>query len=116
MSRLKKITQLFGVMKQNRFRIQLRNFVNPLTPEQGQQTLRQARHALQRNMEGFWPRQKLKLRLFLMGQVRPIKFDDAMALVSWIFVSQSVFILVGTTSFVSVLLVLSNTLSFQGIH
>ena len=112
MSRLKKI---FGLMKQKRFGIQLRNFGNPLTPEQGQQALRQARHALQRNMEGFWPRQKLKLRLFLMGQVRPIKFDDAMALVSWIFVSQSVFILVGTTSFVSVLLVLSNTLSFQGI-
>jgi distribution and morphology protein 31 len=88
--------------------------VTPLSPEEGQKALRLARQALLNNVEGWWPRQKLRMRLFFMGQVRPMRFDDALALFSWVFVSQSVFILVGTTSFVSVVLFLANTLSFQG--
>jgi distribution and morphology protein 31 len=51
-----------------------------------------------------------------MGQIRPMKVDDVMALVSWIFVSQAAFVLVGTTSFVSIVLFLANTLSFQGFR
>jgi distribution and morphology protein 31 len=42
-----------------------------------------------------------------------MKMDDIIALFSWIFVSNSVFILVGTTTFCSILLFLANTLSFQ---
>lgn len=87
--------------------------MKPLTPQEGQAALRMARSAILNNVEGWLPRQRLRLRLFLMGQVRPMKIDDAMALISWVFVSQTVFVLVGTTSFVSIVLFLANTLSFQ---
>ena len=42
-----------------------------------------------------------------------MKMDDLMALISLGFVGQGVFILVGTTTFASILLFLANTLSFQ---
>ena len=41
------------------------------------------------------------------------KTDDILAVFSWIFVSHSLFLLLGTTTFVSTLLFLSNSLSFQ---
>jgi mitochondrial distribution and morphology protein 31 len=96
-------------------RIFQRMFVTPITPEEGYKALRVARQALLNNVEGWLPRQKLRMRLLFMGQIRPMKFDDRLALFSWIFVSQSVFVLVGTTTFVSIGLFLANTLSFQGI-
>lgn len=95
-------------------RLYTRNFVSPLTPEQGQQALRSARQALINNVEGFFPRQRLRLRLFLMGQVRPMKMDDALALLSWFFLGHSIFILVGTTTFVSVMIVVTNSFNIQG--
>lgn len=49
-----------------------------------------------------------------MGQIRPMKVDDVMALVSWVFVGHIGFILAGTTTFVSVMLFLMNSFSFEG--
>lgn len=49
----------------------------------------------------------------LMGQIRPMKVDDVAALVSWIFVGHLGFILIGTTTFVSVVLLLVNSFSFE---
>ena len=40
--------------------------------------------------------------------------DEFVALFSWIFLSQGVFILVGTTTFASLLLFTANSLRFQG--
>lgn len=45
---------------------------------------------------------------------RPWSSDDFVALFSWIFVGNTLFILAGTTTFISILLAISNGLSFQG--
>ncbi|KAI9199384.1 mitochondrial distribution and morphology proteins-domain-containing protein [Polychytrium aggregatum] len=61
----------------------------------------------------FWPRFRLRLRLFLMGRIRPWKMDDILAMFSWIFVGNTVFILAGTTTFVSLFVFAINSLQFQ---
>ncbi|KAJ3283391.1 Mitochondrial distribution and morphology protein 31, mitochondrial precursor [Borealophlyctis nickersoniae] len=72
-----------------------------------------ARRALVAQVQGFWPRLRLRVRLFLTGQVRPWKMDDILALGSWIFVGHTVFILAGTTTFVSLVIAVINSLQFQ---
>lgn len=92
--------------------IHLRQASN-LTPQEAARALRLARMALINSVDGFLDRNILRLRLFLMGQVRPMRTDDILALFSWIFVGNTLFILVGTTTFLSVMLVLANSFSFQ---
>jgi hypothetical protein len=60
---------------------------------------------------------KVLLRKFLKGRNfnRKWKFDDVLALFSWIFVGNAFLILAGTTTFFSVLLWLANSLQFQGV-
>lgn len=90
-----------------------RGLVNPLTPEQGRIALRHARQAIINNENDFVKRQKLRIRLFFMGKIRPMKVDDIMALVSWIFVGHLGFVLIGTTTFVSLMLFIMNSFSFE---
>lgn len=44
-----------------------------------------------------------------------MRFDDFLALFSWLFVGNTLFVLVGTTTFLSVVVVVANSLSFQGM-
>ncbi|KAJ1341612.1 hypothetical protein BSLG_003801 [Batrachochytrium salamandrivorans] len=74
---------------------------------------RLARQALINNVDGIGARTLLRIRLFLMGQVRPMKMDDFVALFSWIFVGNTLFVLARTTAFVSVVIVVVNYLHFQ---
>lgn len=78
------------------------------------QSWRVARAQLLDNVGGFWPRLRLRIRLFLMGSNRPWRADDIFALFSWIFMGHTVFLLVGTTTFLSLLLGVANSLQFQG--
>ncbi|KAI8799970.1 mitochondrial distribution and morphology proteins-domain-containing protein [Cladochytrium replicatum] len=71
------------------------------------------RQELLDSVTGFWPRLRLRTKLFLLGQVRPWKSDDILAMFSWIFVGQTVFILAGTTTFFSLVLWLANSLQFR---
>ncbi|KAI8047968.1 mitochondrial distribution and morphology protein family 31/32 [Gilbertella persicaria] len=48
-----------------------------------------------------------------MRQIRPWTLNDATALFSWLFLGHTVWLLVGTTSFVSLILWLANSLQFQ---
>jgi len=73
-----------------------------------------SRRQLLANVENFWARQRLRFKLLLMGRVRPWKIDDFLALFSWLFVGNTVFILAGTTTFTSLILALANSLQFQG--
>lgn len=54
-----------------------------------------------------------KLRVLLMRRRKSWSRDDVWALVSWLFVGQGLFILVGTTTFASLVLLLANSLQFQ---
>ncbi|KAH6579529.1 hypothetical protein BASA61_010162 [Batrachochytrium salamandrivorans] len=78
-----------------------------------EKAFRLARQALINNVDGIGARTLLRIRLFLMGQVRPMKMDDFVALFSWIFVGNTLFVLARTTAFVSVVIVVVNYLHFQ---
>ncbi|KAI8352128.1 mitochondrial distribution and morphology proteins-domain-containing protein [Choanephora cucurbitarum] len=62
---------------------------------------------------GFFERLKIRIKYPLMGQIRPWTLNDATALFSWLFLGHTVWLLVGTTSFVSLILWLANSLQFQ---
>ncbi|KAI9018411.1 mitochondrial distribution and morphology protein-domain-containing protein [Hyaloraphidium curvatum] len=63
----------------------------------------------------FWERLKHRTQMFLKGSNfnRKWKFDDLLALFSWIFVGNAFLILAGTTTFVSIVVWLANSLQFQ---
>ncbi|RKP27063.1 mitochondrial distribution and morphology protein family 31/32, partial [Syncephalis pseudoplumigaleata] len=66
-----------------------------------------------KDIHGFFPRLLAHVKYTLMKRHRPWSVDDVLALFSWIFMSNAAFILVGTTTFASLLLALANSLQFQ---
>ncbi|KAI9311972.1 mitochondrial distribution and morphology proteins-domain-containing protein [Dichotomocladium elegans] len=63
---------------------------------------------------GFFERVKIRIKYPLMRQMRPWTLNDVTAMFSWLFLGQSLWLLVGTTSFVSLVLwVGSNSRLFQ---
>jgi hypothetical protein len=58
---------------------------------------------------------KNPVRNVLMRQRRRWTLDDVFAMLSWLFVSQTLFIVLGTTTFCSLILFVINSLRFQGI-
>ncbi|KAI9300219.1 mitochondrial distribution and morphology protein family 31/32 [Cunninghamella echinulata] len=62
----------------------------------------------------FFERLKVRIKWPLMRQMRPWTLNDITALFSWLFLGHTVWLLVGTTSFVSLILWLANSLQFQG--
>ncbi|KAL1917640.1 uncharacterized protein VTP21DRAFT_4033 [Calcarisporiella thermophila] len=62
---------------------------------------------------GFFNRMGVRVKWLLMRRVRPWTTDDIMALFSWIFVGNTLWVLAGTTSFFGVVLLTANTLQFQ---
>ena len=57
---------------------------------------------------------KSKIQDFLTRKKRPRTKDDFWAIVSWAFVGHGAFILVGTTTFASIVLLVANSLQIQG--
>ncbi|KAI9030691.1 mitochondrial distribution and morphology protein family 31/32 [Phycomyces nitens] len=62
---------------------------------------------------GFLERLKVRIKYPLMRQMRPWTLNDATALFSWLFLGHTVWLLVGTTSFFSLILWTANSLQFQ---
>ncbi|KAF9207332.1 Mitochondrial distribution and morphology protein 31, mitochondrial precursor [Haplosporangium sp. Z 27] len=62
----------------------------------------------------FLARLKLRLKLLLMRQIRPWRLDDFIAMFSWAFIANVAFVLLGTTTFFSLVLAAANSLQFQG--
>ncbi|KAJ1656967.1 Mitochondrial distribution and morphology protein 31, mitochondrial precursor [Dispira simplex] len=58
-------------------------------------------------------RARIHVRFVLMRSFRPWTVDDILGIFSWVFLSNTVFILVGTTTFVSIMLAIANGLSFE---
>lgn len=63
---------------------------------------------------GFLQRLKVRIKYPLMKQMRPFTLNDISALFSWVFLGHTVWLLVGTTSFLSLGLWAANSLQFQG--
>ncbi|KAF9580889.1 Mitochondrial distribution and morphology protein 31, mitochondrial precursor [Lunasporangiospora selenospora] len=62
----------------------------------------------------FLARLKIRLKLLLMRQIRPWRVDDFIAMFSWAFLANVAFVLLGTTTFFSLVLATANSLQFQG--
>lgn len=63
---------------------------------------------------GFWSRLKIRFKWFSIRSARPWNVDDWSAFVSWFVLGHIVWILVGTTTFVSLLILAINTVVAQG--
>lgn len=64
---------------------------------------------------GFWQRMKVRFKWFSIRSTRPFNADEWGAFLSWIIFGHFVWILVGTTTFVSLLILMVNTVFAQGM-
>lgn len=63
---------------------------------------------------GFWSRLKVRFKWFSIRSVRPWNIDDWSAFVSWFMLGNLVWVLVGTTTFFSLVILSINTVVAQG--
>jgi hypothetical protein len=75
---------------------------------------RPTREELLAAANGFWERLKVRFKWFSIRSMRPWNADEWGAFVSWIFFGHVVWILVGTTTFFSLLIFMVNTVFAQG--
>jgi distribution and morphology protein 31 len=64
---------------------------------------------------GFWSRLKVRFKWFSIRSVRPFNFDEISALFSWVLLGHVVWIVLGTTTFFSLLIIAINTVLAQGM-
>lgn len=64
---------------------------------------------------GFWSRLKVRFKWFSIRSVRPFNFDEITALFSWVVLGHIVWIVLGTTTFFSLLILAINTVFAQGV-
>jgi len=64
---------------------------------------------------GFWSRLKVRFKWFSIRSVRPWNVDDWSAFISWFMLGNLVWILVGTTTFFSLVILSINTVVAQGM-
>ncbi|KAL4801221.1 hypothetical protein BDV18DRAFT_165174 [Aspergillus unguis] len=62
---------------------------------------------------GFWSRLKVRFKWFSIRSVRPFNLDEITALFSWVFLGHVVWIVLGTTTFFSLLILTINTVFAQ---
>lgn len=71
------------------------------------------RNRLLKETENIWGRLKIRLRWFLKKSTNPFNTDDIGALISWILVSHVLVFIIWTTTFVSLIIYLMNTVFAQ---
>jgi len=64
---------------------------------------------------GAWQRLRIRTKWSLIRQMRPYSFEDVTALFSWLFLGHVVWVVVGTTTFLSVAIFLVNSVFAQGV-
>jgi distribution and morphology protein 31 len=64
---------------------------------------------------GFWSRLKVRFKWFSIRSVRPFNLDEITALFSWVLLGHVVWVVVGTTTFLSLLILSINTVFAQGM-
>lgn len=63
---------------------------------------------------GFWSRLKVRFKWFSIRSVRPFNMDEIGALFSWVLLGHVLWIILGTTTFFSLLILAINTVFAQG--
>ncbi|KAJ5224145.1 Mitochondrial distribution and morphology protein 31 [Penicillium chermesinum] len=64
---------------------------------------------------GFWSRLKVRFKWFSIRSVRPFNLDEIAAFFSWVFLGHIVWVVAGTTTFFSLLILAINTVFAQGM-
>lgn len=64
---------------------------------------------------GFWSRMKVRFKWFSIRSVRPFNLDEITALFSWVLLGHVVWVVLGTTTFFSLLIIAINTVLAQGM-
>lgn len=64
---------------------------------------------------GFWSRLKVRFKWFSIRSVRPFNIDEIGAFFSWVLVGHVIWIILGTTTFFSLVIFMVNTVFAQGI-
>lgn len=64
---------------------------------------------------GFWSRLRVRFKWFSIRSLRPYNMDDISAFFSWILLGHVIWILVGTTTFFSLVILAVNTVFAQGL-
>lgn len=64
---------------------------------------------------GFWSRLKVRFKWFSIRSVRPFNFDEIAALFSWVLLGHIVWVVLGTTTFFSLVILAINTVFAQGM-
>ncbi|KAK5139474.1 hypothetical protein LTR04_003551, partial [Oleoguttula sp. CCFEE 6159] len=62
---------------------------------------------------GFWSRMRVRFKWFSIRSVRPFNTDDISAFVSWFFLGHIIWIILGTTTFFSLVILTVNTVFAQ---
>lgn len=65
---------------------------------------------------GFWSRLKVRFKWFSIRSVRPYNLDEITALFSWVLLGHVVWVVLGTTTFFSLLILAINTVFAQGMY
>lgn len=63
---------------------------------------------------GFWSRLKVRFKWFSIRSVRPFNLDEIAALFSWVLLGHVIWVVLGTTTFFSLLILAINTVFAQG--
>ncbi|KAF5380240.1 hypothetical protein D9757_008205 [Collybiopsis confluens] len=63
--------------------------------------------------DGFWQRVRIRFKWFTIKSFRKYNADDISGILTWILMSQTIWILVGTTTFLSVVFAIANSLRLQ---
>ncbi|KAF5355505.1 hypothetical protein D9758_006407 [Tetrapyrgos nigripes] len=63
--------------------------------------------------DGFWQRLRIRFKWFTIKSFRKFNADDISGIITWFLMSQTLWILVGTTTFFSVIFAIANSLRLQ---
>ena len=83
-------------------------------PHNPQQFKRPTKEELLAAATGFWSRLGVRFKWFSIRSVRPFNMDEITAFFSWIVLGHLVWVIVGTTTFFSLLILAVNTVFAQG--
>lgn len=83
-------------------------------PNLGHRFHRPTKEELLAAATGFWSRLRVRFKWFSIRDLRPFNLDEVGAFFSWIVVGHLIWIIVGTTTFFSLLILTVNTVFAQG--
>ncbi|KAI9373335.1 mitochondrial distribution and morphology proteins-domain-containing protein [Aspergillus egyptiacus] len=103
--------QLLELERKNESNLSNRHLINRL-PHMPQ-LHRPTKEELLAAATGFWSRLKVRFKWFSIRSVRPFNLDEITALFSWVLLGHVVWIVLGTTTFFSLLIIAINTVFAQ---